>query len=104
MDILYPANKNVLNVTGLKDETGGFVNNAVITASLLDPTGAHVPGLDAIPLTYIAQSNGNYQGIVAASAFSPAPGTGYILQLVITVGGVLTDTINRPASVQERAA
>ncbi|HEX7285686.1 MAG TPA: hypothetical protein VF532_05855 [Candidatus Angelobacter sp.] len=102
MLILYPSNKQLLKVTGLKDENGAFIDNAVITGTLLDKDGNHVAGIDGLAYT-AAGSNGNYSATVPAT-FVPGPGAGYILQLVITVGGVLTDTLNIPAVVQQRAA
>lgn len=62
-DALLVANDNILEVTELKDPaTGSFINNATVTAVLVDSAGAQVAG-DTWPktLTYVSASNGTYR-------------------------------------------
>jgi len=75
-------NKQLLELFGLYDKlAGAWVNSAAdLTATLKDSAGAPVTGFTAIALAYIAGSNGDYRGSVAASV-DPAPGTGYVLHV-----------------------
>lgn len=64
MDIAYVANTNELLLTGLKSELDDtFINNASVTATVLDKDGDEVGG-ETWPITmaYVAASNGNYRG------------------------------------------
>jgi len=76
--ILYQDNSQRVKVFGLRDDTGAFLNDAVMNATLLDVNRNNVPGCVNITMTYVATTNGNYTGTVTA-AFSPAVGTDYTM-------------------------
>lgn len=60
--IAFVANTNILLLTGLKNETDEtFVNDAVVTVTIVDSAGEPVAGT-SWPLTmlYVADSDGNY--------------------------------------------
>lgn len=62
-DALLVANDNILEVKELTDPaTGAFINNAIVTAILVDAAGAEVAG-DTWPktLAYVSASNGTYR-------------------------------------------
>jgi hypothetical protein len=64
--ILFLGNTMVLQVDELQDVDGNFVNNATVTATLLDSTGAQVSGQSwPLTLAYVAASNGRYTGNLA---------------------------------------
>lgn len=69
------GNDNRVWLYGLLDTTTGtYVNNAVLTFNVTDPTGAVVAS--GITMNYVAGSNGNYIGILPASTVLVA-GTQY---------------------------
>lgn len=77
--IFYQDNTQLVQLLGLQDEiSGAFQNAATMSATLLDQNGNEVPNCIDIAMSYVAGSNGNYQGIVSA-AFEPPVGGGYVL-------------------------
>ncbi len=76
--VLSQDNTQGLKLSGLRDDSGNFVNTAVLTATLLDQTREPDSVLNGIQMPYIASSNGDYQGTVPNS-FSPALGSEYTL-------------------------
>lgn len=85
--ILYQDNTQLITLVGLQDEiSGSFLNAATMTVTLLDQNGQQVPNLIGITMSYVADSNGNYQGIVDA-AFDPPIGGGYVLVIDADTGG-----------------
>ena len=80
--IIYTKNSGSIPLTGLMDEGSippVYVNNASpITATLNDPSGNPVAGLNGEVGVYVAGSNGNYNFPVEASFNAPAGG-GYTL-------------------------
>lgn len=85
---LAPLNTQVIQVTELQDQiTGSFLQNAQVTATLLDSRGNPDPVLNNITMSYIPGTDGTYNGTVPA-AFNPpgfagaGPTGGY--QLVVT--------------------
>lgn len=62
---LFLDNDMVLQFAGLTDENGDYVNDAVITADLVDEAGVQVTGQTwPLTLAYVAASDGIYQGIL----------------------------------------
>jgi hypothetical protein len=61
--ILYTGNDTVLEIKGLKNEvTGGFLNAATVTATLVDSDGDEVGGHDwPATLAYVTDSDGIYR-------------------------------------------
>ena len=63
MSVLLYKNDNLIEVDELKDEVSGdFLNLATVTAVLKDAAGATIGS--SITLTFVAGSNGKYQGNV----------------------------------------
>jgi hypothetical protein len=91
---LYPENTQIVQLQGLQDvATGLYLNAATVTATLYDQRGNADPVLNGIMLSYIAGSEGSYQGTVPASFSPPAftgqnPLGGYSLQVEANQGGV----------------
>ncbi len=87
--VLYKSNDQEVEVIGLKNNiTGAWLNAAVVTATLKDPAGANVTGLTALPLAYVALSNGDYRGHVEET-FNPTAKDGYTLHIDASEGGVV---------------
>lgn len=79
---LYVNNDMVVEVEGLANYSGDFVNSAVVTATLLDK-GSREPVAGAtwpITLEYAEDSNGVYRGVLD-DACELVPGTPYILAI-----------------------
>lgn len=68
---LYVGNTSIIEVDGLADQDGAYQNDATVTLqSLVDKrTGVAVSGV-TVPLTlsYVASSNGKYQGTIPYDA------------------------------------
>jgi hypothetical protein len=66
---VYFSSDNLLEVTGLKNAaSGNFVNNATVTANIVDSDGNAVTNATNISLSYISGSNGNYRGTIPDTA------------------------------------
>lgn len=75
---LVQQNTQGLKLSGLRDDSGNFVNTAILTATLLDQTRQPDAVLNGLSMPYIAASNGDYQGTVP-STFLAALGSEYTL-------------------------
>lgn len=85
---LYPLNTQIIEIDGVLDTvSGGFLNNATAMATLLDNFGRPDAVINDLPMSYIANSNGSYQGVVPDS-FNAALGSGYTLVITVTAGSV----------------
>lgn len=84
--VLYQDNTQKINVYGLQDDTGAYLNDATMTATLLDPNRNEVPGCIDVSMVYVTASNGDYSGQVDAT-FSPSVGTEYVLVIDGDQGG-----------------
>lgn len=85
---IYKQNTQSILVEGFADQSvspPAYVNNATFSATLLDPNGNHVTGLDGVAGAYVAASNGDYQFPIGAG-FNPPAGGGYVLVLTGTAG------------------
>lgn len=62
--LIYVDNDNLLTVDGVRDVSdGSFINTATVTATLKDADGVDVVGqVFPTTLTYVAASDGKYQG------------------------------------------
>jgi hypothetical protein len=63
----FVANTNVLDLVGLKDEIAGvFINDAAVTVTIKDATGAVVSGaIWPMTMAYVATSDGDYRAILS---------------------------------------
>lgn len=86
--VIYQLNDQYVEIDGLADALNptSYIANATVTATLVDPTGATV--FSALPLTYVATSNGTYRGVATAGTFpgTLALGGGYTLKIDGTTG------------------
>lgn len=85
---LYPLNTQVVEIDGLTDVvTGDYLNDATVTATLFDDNDQPDPVLQNIGMSYVAASNGNYQGVVP-DTFNAALGSGYTMVITADQAGV----------------
>lgn len=82
---LFYNNDNLIQILGLVDElTGTFVNSATANCQIVDDQQNNIGS--AVSLSYVANSNGNYQGIVpAATTNAMSVGVGYRAVITATV-------------------
>lgn len=88
-ELFVGGNDNYLQISGLKNGADGtYINDASITATLYDETGAQVTGMTwPAALSYIAASNGNYQ-LQLTDALSLQAGKYYKIQVDAASGGL----------------
>lgn len=87
MIVLFPSNHQVVEVEGLRSGVdGSFKNSAVVTATLKDPSGGTVAGVDGLTLSYVPESDGVYRGVISGG-FDPPVGSGYVLYVNAVSGG-----------------
>lgn len=67
-DGFYVATDTQITINGLKDMTGAFVNGATVTGVLRDKNGRTVEGCGSLIFAHVAESDGNYTGLIPASA------------------------------------
>ncbi len=63
---IYVGNTAIIQLDGLADSDGSYVNDATVTLqSLTDSSGDAVPGLTTpLSMGYVASSNGKYQALI----------------------------------------
>lgn len=85
--IVEEGNAPVLQVTAKNALTGVFINNATVTATIKDATGANVAG-ETWPKTlpYVAASNGVYRALLSGTIALVA-GQSYTAVFVVTDPG-----------------
>jgi hypothetical protein len=98
--ILYLNNSQVLTVSGLSDSTGSLISNATLTASVTDPNGSPVPGLQNIALTAVSGAPGSYQAQLPQSMIT-ALGPGYTTT-VQGAAGASSISVSIPTTVTRR--
>lgn len=76
--LLYQDNTQRVKVFGLRDDSGAFLNDSVMEATLLDINRTEVPGCIGISMAYVPDTNGNYVGTVT-SDFKPPVGSDYTM-------------------------
>jgi hypothetical protein len=87
---LYVDSDNAIYVEVVKNVlTGEWINDAVVTATLLDADGEPVEGAEEIVCAYIAGSNGRYLGGIPADV-ELVSGDAYTLQVVVQNGDYKT--------------
>lgn len=86
---IYHGNDNVLELKGVVDFNGNFLNAAVVTAKILDKAGVEVAatGYAAQTLAYVPASSGNYQKIVDKAVYDGLPESNYQIEWTASEGG-----------------
>lgn len=65
---VYVDNTNLIEVDGLADVDGSFINGADVEFTIQDGDGVPVSGQSwPTPMPYVAASNGKYRGVLSAS-------------------------------------
>jgi len=86
---IYHGNDNVLELKGLVDNDGTYMNAAIVTAKILSLLGVEVvaTGYTAQTLTYVAASNGNYRKDVDKGVTDNISEDKYQLEWTASEGG-----------------
>lgn len=89
VDVIYLANDNLLELQGLQNAaTAAYVNNATVTATVVDKNGANVAGQSwPVTLSYVSASNGNYRGTLE-DALALTEGEDYTARVAISGAGL----------------
>lgn len=87
--ILYPRNSQNVEIDGLKDQNGTYLNAATVTGTLVDQNGNNVPGFINLTLVYTSASEGVYVTTVSGLQFNPPEGDGYTLVLDAAQGAAI---------------
>lgn len=89
--ILDDDSDNLVRLEGLNKKVGGvetYVNNATVQVTeLKDSDGVSVPGFSAFSMSYVAASNGDYEGVLSVSVDLDAE-TDYTATVVATADGL----------------
>ncbi len=87
---LYINSDTLIRLDRLKNPTDdSFVNNATVTFTLKDSSGANVTGAVAVSMAYVTSSDGRYEGLVANTVTLGDPQTEFDLE--VTIVGTRTD-------------
>ena len=103
-DIIFVANSNLLRLNGLKNEsTGQFVNSgATVEVTLLDDEDNQVTGATwPISLTYVTDSDGNYEATLP-SGLAISPTRCYTALVTADAGGGLVAQFETPLKAVKR--
>lgn len=57
-----------VTILGVKDDSGAYINDGVVTGSLKDASGNAVANATGIEFLYVADSDGNYEAVIPNSA------------------------------------
>lgn len=62
---LYVANDNLITWDKMTSSVdGSYINDATVTMTLYNSSGAAVTGAISVSLPYVSSSNGKYQGVI----------------------------------------
>jgi len=89
-----------VQISGLQDDTGTYVNTATVTGAFVDSTGAPVTGATEITFALVTGSVvGDYVGAVANNA-DFLDGRTYTLNITANMAGILAfATMTRDAAI-----
>src|SRR6266481_40142 len=65
IEVISIGSDNIVRLDALTNaSSGAYINNATVTFTLKDATGAVVGGLAGVSMPYVAASNGRYEGTI----------------------------------------
>lgn len=104
MKIIFHGNDNLILVKGVyNNATSAYVNNATVNVTLKDANGTDLTGQTwPLVLSYIAASNGDYQGTIDDAANTEGLTSGSAI-ITISAGG-FTASITADVEFQDREA
>lgn len=87
---IYRLNDNLVsNPTPMtRSSSGAYVNDATVTMTLKDSSDVAVSGASALPMSYVTDSNGLYQGTLP-NTLSLTAGATYTLEISATSGSTV---------------
>jgi hypothetical protein len=89
LEVIAIGSDNLVRLDALTNvSTGAYVNNAVVTYTLIDSTGAVILSNQTMP--YVAASNGRYEGIIPnVTTVTMAVNALYTVQITATSGATV---------------
>jgi len=104
-EIAYVSNDSLLKLDGLEDEaatTTTYINDATVTATLVDEDGANVSGQSwPVTLSYVAASNGNYRATLE-DVLVLSHGSNYTAKITANGGAGLMGYWELPIAAETR--
>ena len=86
--ILFKNSDIIIEWDGLKSvRSGNYINGAAMTFTIKDTDGAALVGAVNVVMSYIAGSDGKYQGTLESTVALDDPGTRYFCELTATSAG-----------------
>ena len=79
---LYISEDNLVEMNGLVNSDGTYVNDATMTFSIKDSDDDVVTGAENVTMSYVSESNGQYRG-VAPRTLSYKEAESYFLEITI---------------------
>ena len=64
--------------------TDTYINNATVAFTLKTILGVAVSGATSVTMSYVAASNGKYQGVIESTVDLGDPGTEYDLEITVS--------------------
>lgn len=80
--VLARGTDQVVTLTGLRTTlTNEYLNGATVVATLLDSKGVAIPAFTAIPMVYVAASDGNYEWTIESATMFLSKNVEYSLEI-----------------------
>lgn len=97
--ILKRGNDQVVTLAGLRaTDLNMYLNEAVVTATLLDSKGAVVPAFQNVPMLYVPGSDGSYEWVIESATMMLPKNVEYSLVFTAEQAG-LNYRVVHPVSV-----
>jgi len=98
--VLKRGTDQIVTLTGLRaTDTQSYLNTATVKGTLLD-RGQPIPALKDIPMTYVPESNGDYEWLILASQSMLQKNVEYSL-VVVAQQGSLNYRTTSPVTVED---
>lgn len=101
--VLRRGNDQVVTLLGLKTtDTKVYLNLATVTGTLFDSKGHAIPGFQNVPMTYVPDSEGNYEWLIEGVTMMLPKNVEYTLEIKAVQSGLNYRSVN-PVSVVDGA-
>lgn len=93
--ILRRGNDQIVTLLGLRaTDTGVYLNDATVQATMLDSKGRVLPAFRDIPMTYVPDSNGAYEWVIEADTMFLSKSVEYSLVITAVQEGINYRTVH----------
>lgn len=89
IEVIAQGSDNLVRLDALNNaSTGAYVNNATVTFTLKDASGAVVAGLSAVAMPYVGGTNGRYEGTIP-NGTALTSNAAYTVEITATQGATV---------------